>query len=858
KKCLAAAKHYAPSELEKDITGLYERMKSLLEIKENSFTLHKVTKFVNTFFPKLSFDEIVSILKYWIYHGQLSIDWNVPLEEAKLSLDNIPIVAVYQLPDVSLDDSETTNEQKTMQRESECESFSLTDIQLSFIQPLIDRLGAKATREDIRVFTSNHARSFNELDEIYRTWKRQIKYEKRWEKIKPIVDKFGKSARKDDIFDHCTASLPDGLGMSLSEKGEGGKGRYEGWPKKAIKLYKLYLRYKKHGKEGLVPVPKGEHDKYSLHHVVENFLQETINEWYTGTFRQKKAAYIEFANDCKIARERGQVPVEAWIPSYRTFLRRIKELPSVEKLGKHTPTRAKVIDKGLRGTYIEGMYPGAVIFMDHTQADIWVIDDFTKQPYCRPWITLAIDVFSRSIWGIFVSENAPSQESVTKCILNGFTSKQSLEEWQKFETRALQAGIVPDRFTWQASGLPVRIQVDNSYDFRAKSVKNLCMKLNITLEFRRVKGPQQGGFVESAWDTINDAIRNDMLPGRVFPLPKTREARSSVKFKSPPGYNGKKSARMTMEQFKDWLHDYIITRYSITPHGKQKHSPNELWIQGLRGDKYQVLGGALHVLKDHEYFDRSDYESKIDASCLLRSTGLRFENVFYSSKWLRDARKKSKYIRDGDRIHFKISNHDRRYAWVIDPEKNNVKTLNVYNYDGDDRIKRLLLQGLGHFNHKPFTVSKKLIDLANGVIGETEYFVDDMNVILANVSVKFERGEKLNKQEIKLIEELRETEEGREDIQQLFQLYSQKKKEMEKHFTSDEDDELEQVEYKDEERLRKLFEEFTPKSTVKEVHNDPKDIFTDFVPKRVSITDYPSKDNLLWRKKNVNETKTED
>ncbi len=48
------------------------------------------------------------------------------------------------------------------------------------------------------------------------------------------------------------------------------------------------------------------------------------------------------------------------------------------------------------------------IEIDHTPFDLIVIDSLTKLPLGRPWLTLAIDTYSRMVMGFYVSFNAPS------------------------------------------------------------------------------------------------------------------------------------------------------------------------------------------------------------------------------------------------------------------------------------------------------------------------------------------------------------------------------------------------------------------------------------------------------------------
>ncbi len=50
--------------------------------------------------------------------------------------------------------------------------------------------------------------------------------------------------------------------------------------------------------------------------------------------------------------------------------------------------------------------------IDHTVIDLIVVDDRDRQPIGRPYLTLAIDVFTRCVLGMVVTLEAPSAVSL--------------------------------------------------------------------------------------------------------------------------------------------------------------------------------------------------------------------------------------------------------------------------------------------------------------------------------------------------------------------------------------------------------------------------------------------------------------
>jgi len=474
-----------------------------------------------------------------------------------------------------------------------------------------------------------------------------------------------------------------------------------------------------------------------------------------GEWQQIKSAYEDFCIKCH--------KLELKPTSYETFRKRLSSIPVVEKKGKFKPKTQEYIKRGLTGTYREGRYPGAVIQMDHTILDIWVIDSFTKQPLGRPWLTIGIDVFSRSIWGYFISLNSPSQETVTNAILNGIISKKELTDWKIFEANLMKEGKDPEEYSYECGGLPAILQVDNGKDFTANLVKNLCMIQNMTLEFRPIKTPEYGGFVESVWDTINDGIRGAKLPGRVFSLPKSRETVNRPKIKIPPDHNAKNESALTLDELREWLFIFFVVKYSLSTKARQMHSPNEMWQDGLTGDNHQPIGGALRLLTKEEY-DVFDFQTRITVSSKLSQKGLRHRNILYSGKWLIEARKR-RVLKDGEKYEFKISNWDIRYAYIIDPTTREIEMLEAYKYDGDDRITKFLLRGLGKEpGYKSFTISIKMIQNARIMLKKTMVLKEESMMVIEQATEKARKIAEENIKERKIIDGLMKTKTGRKKV----------------------------------------------------------------------------------------------
>lgn len=87
-------------------------------------------------------------------------------------------------------------------------------------------------------------------------------------------------------------------------------------------------------------------------------------------------------------------------------------------------------------------WPLDVLQMDHTPMDLIVVDEITRKPIGRPWLTLAMDVDSRMVAGFLISLDPPCATSVALTLAHAVLPKTA---W------LAQREI---RLPWPVAGLP--------------------------------------------------------------------------------------------------------------------------------------------------------------------------------------------------------------------------------------------------------------------------------------------------------------------------------------------------------------------------------------------------------------------
>jgi putative transposase len=154
--------------------------------------------------------------------------------------------------------------------------------------------------------------------------------------------------------------------------------------------------------------------------------------------------------------------------------------------------------------------PLEVVQIDHTQVDVIVVDEQSREPIGRPWITLAVDVLTRMVAGFHLGLEAPSRVSIGLCLLHAVYDKTA---WTA--VRGIDA-------SWPVAGLPAALHADNGSDFRSQAFVRACRNQGIRVIWRPSGTPHFGGHIERLIGTQMGAVH--LLPGTTFSNPPSGES----------------------------------------------------------------------------------------------------------------------------------------------------------------------------------------------------------------------------------------------------------------------------------------------------------------------------------------------
>lgn len=319
------------------------------------------------------------------------------------------------------------------------------------------------------------------------------------------------------------------------------------------------------------------------------------------------------------------------LPHANTIRKRIAAISDELKMSRRWGAKkAAYIYQEHKGSFPGADYPLAFVQIDHTKLDIILVDDILRRPIGRPWITLAIDVFSRMVCGFYISFDPPGAMATGLCVAHAVLPK---ENW--LVKRDISG-------SWPIWGTPDNLHLDNAKEFRGNMLRRACQEYGININWRPVARPHFGGHIERMLGTLSKEIHE--LPGTTFSNPTERGE-----------YDSEKNAAMTLSEFEKWLTIYIIDVYHKRIHSEIKTAPERKWEEGLfGGDNTPGRGLPPRTIDDQRLLlDFMPYEERT-----IQEYGVVIDEIHYYSDVLR------RWINSSDINNPKIK---RKFIFKRDP-----------------------------------------------------------------------------------------------------------------------------------------------------------------------------------------------
>tara|TARA_R110000868_G_C10932164_1_gene766474 strand:- start:953 stop:2800 length:1848 start_codon:yes stop_codon:yes gene_type:complete len=322
-------------------------------------------------------------------------------------------------------------------------------------------------------------------------------------------------------------------------------------------VYKLIKRYQESGAKLAALLPgkrSGGAGRSRINKEIEKIVQASINELYLTKQKFKVSVVVQ-----EVLRRCYNSNLNR--PSERTVRRRIEGIQAKHALMKREGSKiAREEYAPIIGSFPAVTRPLAVLQIDHTPVDLIIVDEFHRKPIGRPYLTIAIDVFSRCITGFCLSLEAPSAVSVGLCLSHSIFDKDTWLAERQIST------------SWPIWGKPSVIYVDNASEFHSEALQRGCDVNGIEIEYRPIGQPQYGGIVERVIGTMMQLVHQ--LPGTTFSNITERGA-----------YPSEKEASLTLAELEHWLTITITDYYHQKIHSGISFPPIEKYKIGILGDE---------------------------------------------------------------------------------------------------------------------------------------------------------------------------------------------------------------------------------------------------------------------------------
>lgn len=420
-------------------------------------------------------------------------------------------------------------------------------------------------------------------------------------------------------------------------------------PPSPISVYRWWRDFKASGENirSLLSLrsQKGNRERRLSREVID-IINAVIGEMYLNPQRNSvQSAYdavvarIHHENELRYRGDRMEIPKRLCI--YRA----IEKLDPYEVMKARYGKRLADLKFEPKGQGVRPTRPLERVEIDHTKLDLFVFDPERKLPIGRPWLTTAIDVYTKCIVGFYISFNPPSYLSVMHCMRHAIKPKTYVKK------------TYPEILnSWDAYGIMETVVADNGKEFYSHDFEDACLQLGVVIQYTPVKLAWYKPSIERYFRTLNMSLLHGQ-PGTTF---------SNIFDKGD--YDPVKNAVIDMETLLEIVHTWIIDAYHQQFHRGIMEVPARLWERAIeefppalpcKNSELDVLLGMV------------DYR-------VLSAKGIELNGLFYNGDLLAALRRGNKT--DGKKVKVKSDPSDLGVIHVLDEETKTFIAVRALNY----------------------------------------------------------------------------------------------------------------------------------------------------------------------------------
>ena len=368
--------------------------------------------------------------------------------------------------------------------------------------------------------------------------------------------------------------------------------------------------------------PGPERGQPQLDQRVEELISLALKQVYCSSQKPTEAAVLKTI--------RGRC-IDAGLerPSRKAIHARIEALELYERLRAREGENAAEVAAPRPGG-LQADRPNQIWLIDHTLADIILVDRRYRLPLGRPTLTLIIDAYTRMCVGCYASLGAPSIIQTAMALMRAFLPKDALLE---------SAG---QAWSWPCHGFPEILHSDNGADFRSLAIQRGLSEFSIQTMYRPIRQPRFGALIERFIGTMMGELH--LLPGTTF---------SNVDQRGD--YDSDRKAVMTLDAFEEWLF-LQVAQYHGSPHrGLDGFTPHSRWTE-MVGEGFSPRAVPVGHSQDLLIAFLPSIKRR------LGRAGIMFRKLRYWAAWFGPLIRQGRFT-----VDVRYDPRDLSFIWVLAP-----------------------------------------------------------------------------------------------------------------------------------------------------------------------------------------------
>lgn len=392
-------------------------------------------------------------------------------------------------------------------------------------------------------------------------------------------------------------------------------------PPRYTKLYQLMKRYLANGRNifALLEAPAGRRQRAKrISQESLEVMHDYIRKYYLkATNPPAMLVYKLFITHLEELNRQSDAKLD--IPSPSTFYRALKDLNGYEvdraRLGRKAAEKKHGFGKGIH-------CPDrllARVEADTQEMDIQLVGEDGLY-VGRPYLTVLLEVLTSSVIGWSLSFTPPCFEKTAVALRHALS----------------------ERTDGSPAGLMEELIVDNGAEFYNMSLLSIANRLGFTVRFCSKGQPNQKPHIESFFRTLNTQLIHG-LDGTTKSNPTSRG-----------DYDAEGEARMTLDELRNIVEDWILNYYNKTAHGQRFIPSNLLWER------------KLDIINPPKLFKSEDLKFMCMATrfCTINRGRVRFSKLEWTGSALPHIQNK---LKQGQKVEVLYDRADLRTVYVREP-----------------------------------------------------------------------------------------------------------------------------------------------------------------------------------------------